>query len=450
MNMDKTTTYVFQNDFIKFESYVDDFTDEIFGEYDLLAQKIDLPKKIDDLIYGKVVNKTQNQAAFHPKYRNNTDGSKTSKHLMDARVMAKEFFNKHLDACIDKGYSEINIITLGIGGSFEGPKLLLESLKNPIGYGSSQIVKINYEFISGSDPNEFDHKVKFLDPFNTLFIVSSKSFTTIETLESLKKAMEWSKDRNNFLAITSNPDEARKYAIKDIITFDNEIGGRYSIWSPITQFHLSGEKRANFNEGGHQADIDIKENKGYLKSLKILSYSDIWLNNVKGKNTRAIFAYDWDLRSLPDYFQQLEMESLGKQPNSKSKFKKTGQIVFGGFGPRAQHSYFQLLHQGTQELCADFILTKENLNGLNYAQGVTQSKLLSRGKENLQKEEKINGNVPTNLFTLNKLDSYTLGYLIATWEYRVFITATMLEINPFDQFGVETGKNSTVKFLKGN
>ena len=450
MNIDKSINYLFKNDCIQFESHVDEFTDEIFNEFDLLAEKLDLHKKIDDLIDGKVVNNSENQAAVHPKYRGILNSSETPKNLIDAKVKVEEFYKNRCDSFKDEENSKINIINLGIGGSYEGPKLLLESLKNPIGFQNKDANKINYEFITGSDPNEFEHKTKFLEPFNTIFVVSSKSFTTDETLDSLKKALEWSKNTNNFIAITANPNEVSKYGIKDVITFDKEIGGRYSVWSPITQFHLCGKQRASFIEGGHQADIDIQKNKEYLKFLKILSYSDIWLNNVKGKHTRAIFCYDWNLRSLPNYFQQLEMESLGKHPNSKSKFKQTGQIVFGGFGPRAQHSYFQLLHQGSQEICADIILTREDQKSLNYAQGMTQSKLLSKGQENLQKEEKINGNVPVNLFTLNKLDSYTLGYLIASWEYRVFITATMLEINPFDQFGVEAGKNSTIKFLENN
>tara|TARA_B100001057_G_scaffold126366_1_gene125203 strand:- start:71422 stop:72774 length:1353 start_codon:yes stop_codon:yes gene_type:complete len=450
MNIDKTINYLFKNDIIQFESHVDEFTDEIFNELDLLAEKLDLHKKIDDLIDGKVVNNSENQAALHPKYRGILNSSETPKNLIDAKVKVEEFYKNRCDSFKDEENSKINIINLGIGGSYEGPKLLLESLKNPIGFQNKDANNINYEFITGSDPYEFEHKTKSLEPFNTIFLVSSKSFTTYETLDSLKKALEWSKNTNNFIAITANPNEVSKYGIKDVITFDKEIGGRYSVWSPITQFHLCGKQRASFIEGGHQADIDIQKNKEYLKFLKILSYSDIWLNNVKGKHTRAIFCYDWNLRSLPNYFQQLEMESLGKHPNSKSKFKQTGQIVFGGFGPRAQHSYFQLLHQGSQEICADIILTREDQKSLNYAQGMTQSKLLSKGQENLQKGEKINGNVPVNLFTLNKLDSYTLGYLIASWEYRVFITATMLEINPFDQFGVEAGKNSTIKFLEDN
>ena len=187
--------------------------------------------------------------------------------------------------------------------------------------------------------------------------------------------------------------------------------------------------------------------QNYQELVKRLSFSDIWLNNTKGVNTRAILSYDWNLRSLPDYFQQLEMESLGKQANSKCKFKKTGQIIFGGFGPTAQHSYFQLLHQGTQKISADMIACKENLKSLAYAQAITQSKLFSNGAEDLKKAEKINSNIPVNLFLLNKLDPYSLGYLITTWEYRVLTTAIILNINPFDQFGVNAGKIYTKKYL---
>ena len=156
------------------------------------------------------------------------------------------------------------------------------------------------------------------------------------------------------------------------------------------------------------------------------------------------------MRSFTDYIQQLEMESLGKQASKNSEFKKTGQIIFGGYGPTAQHSYFQLLHQGTQDICADIVASTEDKKSLAYAQAVTQSKLLSGGSKGLNGHEKINGNVPTNLFLINKLGLYELGYLIATWEHRVYITATMLEINPFDQFGVSAGKIFTKKCLEEN
>ena len=289
--------------------------------------------------------------------------------------------------------------------------------------------------------------------------MSSKSFTTDETIESLKLAIEWSGRMENFVAITANKKEAKKYNIPKIIEFEKEIGGRYSIWSEISKpaFHWTDSEvpydvnKLQFISGGIAADEDLLNNADYLKFLKNLVYSDIWLNNSQGKNTRAVLSYSWRLRSLADYVQQLEMESLGKQPNKNSPFKKTGQIIFGGYGPTAQHSYFQLLHQGTQNICADIVAIKDNKKSLAYAQAMTQSKLLSLGADGLlNNEEKINGDIPLNLFLLNKLDEYSLGYLIATWEHRIYITAVMLGINPFDQYGVSAGKIFTRKYLEEN
>ena len=202
-----------------------------------------------------------------------------------------------------------------------------------------------------------------------------------------------------------------------------------------------------FMAGGKQADIDLKRNSSYLKFVKNLAYSDIWLHNIENRNSRTVLAYSWNLRSLPIYIQQLEMESLGKQPSKESDFKKTGQIIFGGYGPKAQHSYFQLLHQGTHQICADIILCNKDKESLAYAQAITQSKLLSKGADDLKDYEKIKADIPTNLFSINSKSSYELGYLLATWEHRTFITAVMLKINPFDQFGVNDGKIYTKKYL---
>jgi glucose-6-phosphate isomerase len=229
------------------------------------------------------------------------------------------------------------------------------------------------------------------------------------------------------------------------------MGGRYSIWSDISLsafYELTKIGQNSFFKGGYQADLDLKKNEEYLKFIKTLVYSDIWLHNFKNKTSRAVLSYSWKLRSFPDYVQQLEMESLGKPASKESEFKKTGQIIFGGYGPTAQHSYFQLLHQGTQEICADFIASKEDPKSLPYAQAITQARLLSNGADDLSYEkERINGNVPVNLFLLNKVDPFTLGYLIATWEHRTYITAAMLKINPFDQFGVSAGKTYTKRYL---
>ena len=421
------TDYIYKNDVLNYESHLSGFSDSKFQSLDSKSKELDLESKIDDLLTGKIINLSENQAAWHPKYRRKF-GSIPPK---------KENKSKHK-----------NVITLGIGGSFEGPKLLIESLHD----SNSDI---NHIFITGSDAYEFKDKVNNLNPDETIVIVSSKSFTTDETLETLKEAIKWSSNMENFIAITANKEEAAKYNIEEIIEFDKEIGGRYSIWSDINLPALYGPK-SNFDpklflKGGHQADLDIQNNSDYLNFIKILSFSDIWFNNFAGKNTRAILSYSWKLRSFANYAQQLEMESLGKHPNQNSEYKNTGQIIFGGYGPTAQHSYFQLMHQGTQNICADIIASKEDSKSLAYAQALTQTKLLSTGTEGiLSEEEKINGNIPTNLFLLNKIDSYTLGYLIATWEHRTFVSSVMLEINPFDQFGVSAGKIFTKKYLEDN
>ena len=419
------TDYIYKNDVLNYESHLNGFSDSKFQSLDSKSKELDLESKIDDLLTGKIINLSENQAAWHPKYRRKF-GSIPPK---------KENKSKHK-----------NVITLGIGGSFEGPKLLIESLHD----SNSDI---NHIFITGSDAYEFKDKVNNLNPDETIFIVSSKSFATDETLETLKESIKWSGNMEKFIAITANKEEAAKYNIEEIIEFDKEIGGRYSIWSDINLPALYGPK-SNFDpklflKGGHQADLDIQNNSDYLNFIKILSFSDIWFNNFAGKNTRAILSYSWKLRSFANYAQQLEMESLGKHPNQNSEYKNTGQIIFGGYGPTAQHSYFQLMHQGTQNICADIIASKEDTKSLAYAQAITQTKLLSFGAEDLLKEEEeINGNIPTNLFLLNKIDSYTLGYLIATWEHRTFVSSVMLEINPFDQFGVSAGKIFTKKYLE--
>ena len=426
MNKDNFYNYFFENNILSFKSCIKDFNNELYDEFDLKAKKIDLKSKIDDLLNGKQVNISENQAAWHPKYRNEYQPKKDD-------IKYQELFD-----------SSKNIVTLGIGGSFEGPKLLIESL---------EVTKAKHIFITGSDKREFDTKLYGLEPNETLFIISSKSFTTEETISSLKNAITWSGDINRFIAITANRSEAAKYNINKVIKFDKEIGGRYSIWSDISlaaHWENKSELKEKFILGGKQADKDLKNDQNYLKFIKNLAFSDIWLNNYKNKHSRVVLSYIWKYRSFSDYVQQLEMESLGKIPLKDSEFKKTGQIIFGGYGPTGQHSYFQLLHQGTQDICADIIVCCDDKNSLNYAQALTQSKLLSKGADKLLREEEmINGNVPVNLFLLNNSDGYSLGYLIASWEHRTYVTASLLGINPFDQFGVNAGKIYTYKYLTG-
>ena len=444
--------FTYEDNMLRYEFRNNDFSKDLYKEFDYKATELGLNLKIDDLLSGKVVNLTENQAAFHPKYRKNkgfiNEFLKSDTGFAPDRECLK---NEALIYFMNEALNAENIVSLGIGGSYEGPKLLIESL----GHGEV-LSKWKHYFITGSDRIELEEKLKKLDPKKTVFIVSSKSFTTDETIESLKDAIQWSGDINKFIAITANKNEAQKFNFKHITEFDTEIGGRYSIWSRISFaaafFAMPANHENTFDNfclGGSIADSYLSDDEDYQKFVKMLAFSDIWLHNAKEKNTRVILSYDWKLRSLPNYFQQLEMESLGKRPNKNSEFKKTGQIIFGGYGPTAQHSYFQLLHQGTQNICADIILNSQNkYDSLSYSQGITQAKLLSEGASTLLKDEEIiNGNVPVNLFIFDGIDAKKLGFLIATWEHRVFITSVMLQINPFDQFGVNAGKIYTKKYL---
>ena len=261
------------------------------------------------------------------------------------------------------------------------------------------------------------------------------------------------KHEDHFIAITSQPDKAESFGFKEnIIQFPKEIGGRYSMWSPISLPAILelGDDFKDFLIGGFEADDLLLNNKEYNEFINLLCFSDIWYNNFVNKHIRVLLLYSWKMRFFSDYAQQLEMESIGKQPNPESIFKNTGQVIFGGFGSTAQHSYFQLLHQGTASACADIFTIKDNKesNKLLFAQSQAQSNLLASGpNEDLKLHEQINGNIPTNLFTLKTLNSKSLGFLIATWEHRTFVTAKMLQINPFDQYGVSAGKIFAKKYL---
>ena len=435
MSKEISHSCTFENERVYFESYIDEFTPELYEEFDLKSFDIGLESKIDDLFNGEKVNFTENLAAWHPKYRDEYNPSSLDTPSNKNQQIKLSNLN---DLC----KSAKNIVTIGIGGSFEGPKMFLETIE----FAKDDP---NFIFITGSDLSEFRIKTKKLDPKDTIFIVASKSFTTTETITMLKEALSWSSEINRFIAITANKEEAEKYYIKNIIEFDKEIGGRYSIWSEVSALihALKKHEYDDFMAGGKQADYDLKKNNSYLKFVKTLAYSDIWLHNTKNINSRAVLSYAWNLRSFTNYIQQLEMESLGKQSSKDSEFKKTGQIIFGGYGPIAQHSYFQLLHQGTQDLCADIIACKEDKQSLAFAQAITQSRLMVQGAEDLNDNEKINGDIPINLFLINSRSSYELGYLLATWEHRTYITAAMLDINPFDQFGVSAGKIYTKKYL---
>ncbi len=431
----------YSDQFIKFKSYNMNYSNEVKSLFNKIDKEINVDESLEALISGDLVNESENRAAFHPKLRNQSEqflktGFPKIKKLKDELIKN----NKK------------NIVILGIGGSYEGSNLLLEALKS----FSNEI--FNFYFINGPDDNEFHEVMNGLPASETTFIVSSKSLTTHETLESLKHAKKWLKKnsyersvKSNFIVLTANEKEAKTlFKEKNIFLIDDEIGGRYSVWSNISIPAILDieENYIKFLQGGNEVDRLITYDKSFKEFIKDLSYKDIWENNFLNFNNRILLSYSWPLRSFPNYAQQLEMESLGKPANPKSIFKKTSQTIFGGFGPKAQHSYFQQLHQGTENYSVDFFSNIEDRvdEKLISKQLQAQLTLFKNCPEELKgSKEEVKANVNLNHFELAKIDPFHLGYLIALWEYRTFITAKILQINPFDQFGVEAGKKLTEK-----
>ena len=429
-------SFKFESEFLNYQPFLKDFTSQHYKIFDEISYQLDLQGSIVDLFDGGVVNKTENRPALHHQYRINQKSKE-----FNFKEITQPFIQR-----IKKGGFE-NIITFGIGGSYEGPKLLQE-------FPNKQSLKFNYYFVSGPDMDEFNSILKPLSGQKNFYIFSSKSLSTDETLSCLR----WlgaKRNSTNSIVITANTEKAKTLGFNEncIVPFPETVGGRYSIWSPISMSAALENNFSKFLKGGLSADkmllggtkIDLQ----YQKFIKILAFSDLWFSNFLNKKNRVVLSYNWKLRSLQSYIQQLEMESLGKKANPKSIFKQTGQSIFGGFGSTAQHSYFQLLHQGTAEFCTDIIYSTSINSPLSSAQAKGQAAILSsafKGSANLL--EKTNSNSPVNLFHLNKLSLESLGFLLATWEHRVFISACMLQINPFDQFGVSAGKQIAQKFLK--
>ncbi|MDA9078997.1 hypothetical protein N9K82_02365 [Gammaproteobacteria bacterium] len=432
----KKFCFSYKSEFLEYKSYLSNFASEQYQLFDGWFNELAVQDAIQSLFVGDIVNQTENRPALHHRYRSTN--------------LIPEFnFKKLCEPLLRKIKKEKyqNIITFGIGGSYEGPKLLQEFLFNPVS-------KINYSFVSGPDKDEFNSIVKPLLGQKNLYIFASKSLATDETLSCLK----WlgnNRTEKNSIAITANSEGARALGFSEasIIPFPESVGGRYSIWSPISLTAAIENNFMGFLEGGSHADSLIAgsslDARKYQKLIKTLAFSDIWFSNFCNKKNRVVLTYNWKLRSFANYIQQLEMESLGKPFNTESIFHETGQTIFGGFGSTAQHSYFQLLHQGTAQCSADIIYSPDTQSPLSNAQAQGQASLLSSPQnQSSNLLELTNGNIPVNLFVLPKLSLRELGFLLATWEHRVFVTARLLQINPFDQFGVAAGKTVAQKFLK--
>jgi glucose-6-phosphate isomerase len=336
------------------------------------------------------------------------------------------------------------IVNLGTGGSDLGPRLVSDAL----GDGA-----LDVRFAANVDPRDLERALEGADPASTLFIVASKTFTTQETMSNAEAAKRWG--AKNFFAVTSNVEAARKFGADEILPMWDWVGGRFSVWSAVglaAMCAIGPDSFQAFLDGGNEIDQHFAK-APLEKNLPVLmALIGVWNTNFLGATTHAVLPYSNALRLLPAYLQQLEMESNGKAVDRENRAVDyaTAPVLWGAEGTVSQHSFHQLLHQGTQVVPADFIELglEKNLS----ANCRAQADALAFGTDDstLPPYRRYPGNRPSSMLLFDGVDARNLGRLIALYEHKVFTQGVIWNINSFDQWGVELGKELAKKILKGN
>jgi glucose-6-phosphate isomerase len=367
-----------------------------------------------------------------------------------------------------------HIVNIGIGGSDVGPRMVVEALK------PYRIPKIHCHFVSNVDGSVMDELMSTLNPEKTLFIIASKSFTTPETMQNAYTARQWlvstfkseSAVASHFVAISTNSEAVDAFGINQANVFNmwDWVGGRYSLWSPIglpIALAIGWSYFEELLQGAYKMDKHFQNEPFHNNMPVMMGLIGVYNTNFLGCQSQAVLPYDERLKYLPDHLQQLEMESNGKTCRIDGKMAdyQTGYILWGQTGTNGQHAFYQLLHQGTMIIPSDFILVKKPHHDLIehhqalLANALAQSRGLMTGKtfkqaydelvrsgQSAQKAAKlaphkmIPGNKPSNTIVLNQLTPSALGQLLALYEHKILVEGIIWEINSFDQWGVELGK----------
>ncbi len=432
-------------------------TDDLLADFEELAKASDFGEMRRRLFTGKVVNPTENRAAEHTALRG--VGLETS--VEEAEALRHRM--KLMVGAIHEGaMGEVkHLIHVGIGGSALGPALAVDAL-------GRDAPKVDVHVVSNVDGVALEEAFAACDPATTLLAVASKTFTTIETMTNAQSALKWLADNGvddptgRVIALTAAPEKAVEWGVDEtrILPFAESVGGRYSLWSSIgfpIAISIGWDEFEQLLAGAAKVDEHFRDTDGRDNLPLRAAFSDLYYLRLRGCQTRAVFAYDERLRLLPDYLQQLEMESNGKSVTVDGEPSgPTAPITWGGVGTDAQHAVFQLLHQGTHLVPIDFIASVEPGDMLDAAHHhillmncFAQGAALMAGQHSDDPHRNYPGDRPSATILCDDLDPATFGALIAFHEHRVFAAAVMLNINPFDQFGVELGKEIAKKIEAG-
>jgi glucose-6-phosphate isomerase len=419
-----------------------------------LAEDCQLRDKIEQLIQGKSVNTTENRPALHTALRCMTKDP-ILVHGVD--ILPEVFLTREKMRVITEeirsgawlgstGKPITAIVNIGIGGSDLGPRFCIQAL-SPFVHQA-----LTYSFISDADPDRFQHVVSHLNPETTLFIIASKSFTTPETLYNTKKAITWLSQlpslERHLIAITAHTTKAHTLGFKHILPIWDWVGGRFSLCSAInliTAIAIGFDAFTSLLKGANSMDTHF-QTRPFSDNLPVMqALLGIWNNNFQNIHTLLILAYAQQLEQLVPYIQQLEMESNGKSINKQGESVNyaTAPIIWGGLGNQAQHSYYQLLCQGTHHITADFITVKAYEGELIDDFCLAKIQVLTQGSSSKTPSHGfIPGNIPLSIIQLDHISPWTIGALIAMYEHKTYVQSVIWDINPFDQPGVESAKRT--------
>ena len=450
-------------------------TDETLKLLVELAEESGLPERIKAMFGGEKINLTEDRAVLHVALRAPKDATITvdGENVVPDVHEVLDRMSKFADRVRSgqwKGHTGkriVNIVNIGIGGSDLGPVMAYEALKH---YAQRDLT---FRFVSNVDGTDFAEAVIDLDPEETLFIVASKTFTTLETMTNAGTARDWSLkafggDKSSvakhFVAVSTNAEKVTEFGIDtaNMFGFWDWVGGRYSMDSSIglsTMLAIGPENFLAMLDGFHQMDEHFRTTP-FEKNLPVLmGLLSLWYNDFFGAETVAVLPYDQYLKRFPAYLQQLSMESNGKYITTEGKrvTYNTGPVLFGEPGTNGQHSFYQLIHQGTRLIPCDFIAFAKSLNPLGrhhdmlQANVFAQAEALAFGKtaEEVKAEgtadwlvphRVFEGNRPSNVLMAESLTPALLGALVALYEHSVFVQGVIWNIDSFDQWGVELGK----------
>lgn len=450
-------------------------TDETLTLLADLAETCGLPQAVQAMFHGEKINTTEDRAVLHVALRNRSrtpielDGMDVNAQVEKVLQQMTSFAGRVRDGSW-RGYTGkpiTHVINIGIGGSDLGPAMAWEALRSAFGDGPE------LRFVSNVDGTHIARATADLDPESTLFVIASKTFTTLETLANARVARAWCLAKlkadeavgKHFVALSTNAEAVKAFGIDpdNMFVFWDWVGGRYSMCSAIGLSLMIGigpERFVDMLDGFHAMDRHFLETRDLRANMPvILGLLGVWYNNFFNAESHAILPYDQGLCRLPAYLQQLDMESNGKSVTRDGRpvTWQTGPVIWGEPGTNGQHAFYQLLHQGTKLVPADFIgfgRSHHPVNDLHaklMANFVAQTEALAFGKtadevraegvpDELVPHKVFQGNRPTNTLLAEQLTPRVLGQLVALYEHKVFVQGVIWNINSFDQWGVELGK----------